>query len=80
MSGIHDWPTPADQIDPFATLRKRRHGVLVTTAAAVALGLAVTGGSANGTARQRNSTTGRSSTGRSSTSSAISALSGTPLA
>jgi hypothetical protein len=31
--------------DPFATLRKRRRGVRVTTAAVVALGLAITGGS-----------------------------------
>jgi hypothetical protein len=31
--------------DPFATLRKRRRGVRVTTAAAVALGLAISGGS-----------------------------------
>ena len=32
--------------DPFATLRKRRHGVRVTAAAVVALGLAISGGAA----------------------------------
>jgi hypothetical protein len=75
MNSIDDWPTPADEIDPFATLRRRRHGVLVTTVAAVALGLAVTGGSADGIARRSNSTSGRRST-----STARTALSGAPLA
>lgn len=37
--------TGATTDDPFATLRRRRRGVRVTTAAAVALGLAISGGS-----------------------------------
>ena len=41
---------PASGIDPFATLGKRRRGVRVTYAAAVALGLAIGGGAIAGAA------------------------------
>ena len=41
---------PATGIDPYATLNRRRRGVRVTYAAAVAVGLAVGGGAIAGAA------------------------------
>src|SRR5450631_3863530 len=46
--GLTTGTDPASGVDPFATLDKRRRGVRVTYAAAIALGLAIGGGAVAG--------------------------------
>jgi hypothetical protein len=57
MNHHDDGSTPANETDRFATLGKRRRGVRVTYAAAVALGLAVGGGAIAGAATGSSSST-----------------------
>ena len=56
-NGLTTGPDPASGVDPFATLDKRRRGVRVTYAAAVALGLAIGGGAIAGAATGSASST-----------------------
>ena len=55
--GLTTGSDPASGVDPFATLDKRRRGVRVTYAAAVALGLAIGGGAIAGAATGSTSST-----------------------
>ncbi|HEY5110184.1 MAG TPA: hypothetical protein VII96_11300 [Acidimicrobiales bacterium] len=57
MNNHDDGSTPANETDPFSTSSKRRRGVRVTYAAAVALGLAVGGGAIAGAATGSSSST-----------------------